>query len=67
MTISPGIYRNTPKRLKWPETPEILSEVEWEVTLYRFAYQYEIFRPFRPERNGINNFGFKSGREKIYQ
>ena len=52
MTISPDIARNNPKR------PEILSEVEWEITSYWFAYQYEIFHPFRPERNGITNFAF---------
>ena len=43
--------RNTPKH------PEILSEVEWGGVSYRFAYRYEIFRPFRPERNGIYNYG----------
>ena len=37
--------RNTPKH------PEILSEVEWGGVSYRFAYRYEIFRPFQPERN----------------
>ena len=46
--------RNTPKH------PEILSEVEWEGVSYRFAYRYEIFRPFRPERNGIYNYALNT-------
>ena len=27
---------------------------------YRFAHWYEIFRPFRPERNGFLNYDLKS-------
>jgi hypothetical protein len=46
--------RNSPKH------PEILPKVEWGVVSYRFAYRYEIFRPFRPERNGIYNYVFIS-------
>ena len=41
--------RNRPKRA------EILAEVEHGGASYRFAYRYEIFRPFRPERNGLYN------------
>ena len=46
--------QNTPKH------PKILSEVEWEGVSYRFAYWYEIFRPFRPEQNGIYNYALTS-------
>ena len=55
------VFTETPQNA-WndPKHPEILSEVEWEVTSYRFAYRYEIFRPFRLERNGINNFGIST-------
>ncbi len=60
MAISTDIYRNAQND---PKHPEILSEVEWEVTSYRFAYRYEIFRMFRPERNGINNFGRKTNKQ----
>jgi hypothetical protein len=43
--------RNTPENsLKRPKHPEILPKVEWGVVSYRFAYRYEIFRPFRLER-----------------
>ena len=61
------ITRNS---LKHPKHPEIWSEVEWGVTSYRFAYWYEIFRSFRPERNGIYNFDENNtlnSVEKIYQ
>jgi hypothetical protein len=51
--------RNTPKH------PEILPEVEWGVVSYRFAYRYEIFRPFRPERNGIYNYGLPTSHKGI--
>jgi hypothetical protein len=50
ISIPVNTGRNTPKH------PEILPEVEWGVVSYRFAYRYEIFRPFRPERNGIYNY-----------
>ena len=36
--------------------------MEREVFSYRFAYRYEKFRPFRLERNGINNNASKAGR-----
>jgi hypothetical protein len=56
--------RNTPKFTETPRNspkhPEILPKVEWGVVSYRFAYRYEIFRPFRPERNGIYNYVFIS-------
>ena len=53
ITISPGIGRNA-----WNDSkhPEIWLEVEWGVTSYQFAYRYEIFRSFQPERNRIYNF-----------
>ena len=54
--------RNPPKR---PKHPEILPEVEWGVVSYRFAYRYQIFRPFRPEWNGIYNYGWWSEVETI--
>ena len=41
--------RNTPK------LAEILPEVEQRGLPFQFARRYEIFRPFRPERNGIHN------------
>ena len=44
-----------PKCTFRPKHSEILSEVEWGGVSYRFPYRYEIFRPFRPERNGIYN------------
>ena len=47
------IHQNGRNTLKHPE---ILPEVEWGVVSYRFTYRYEIFRPFRPERNGIYNY-----------
>jgi hypothetical protein len=37
---------------------EILAEVEHGGASYRFACRYEIFRPFRPERNGIYNIAY---------
>jgi len=43
------IVRNGPKQ------PEIWLEVERGVFWYQFTYRYEKFRPFRLERNGINN------------
>ena len=46
--ISVEIVRNGPKQ------PEIWAGVERGVFWYRFAYQYE---KFRPKRNGINNNG----------
>ena len=36
---------------------ETLVEVEHGGASYQFAYRYKIFRPFRPERNGIYNIG----------
>ena len=44
-------------KLKWPKQAETLLEVEHGVASYRFAYRYEIFRPFRLEWNGIYNYG----------
>jgi hypothetical protein len=38
-----------------PKQAEILAEVEHRGASYRFACRYEIFRPFRPERNGLYN------------
>ena len=38
-----------------PKQAEILAEVELGGASYRFACRYEIFRPFRPEWNGIYN------------
>ena len=43
-----------------PERAEILAEVERRGASYRLACQYEIFRPFRPERNGLYNTGQNS-------
>jgi hypothetical protein len=40
-----------------PEQAEILAEVEHRGDSYRLACRYEIFRPFRPERNGLYNTG----------
>ena len=37
------------------EQAEILAEVEHRGDSYRLACRYEIFRPFRPERNGLYN------------
>jgi hypothetical protein len=48
------IGRNDRNSLKWAE---IFSEVEQGGFLFRFAHRYEIFRPFRPERNGKYNSG----------
>ena len=50
--ISAGIGRND---RNGPKRPEIWPQVETGVFRYQFAYQYEKFLPFRPERNGINN------------
>ena len=44
--------RNRPER---PEQAEILAEVEHRGDSYRLACRYEIFRPFRLERNGLYN------------
>jgi hypothetical protein len=52
LLIPAGTGRNGPKRAK---RPGILAEVEQGGDSYRFAYRYEIFRPFRPERNGLYN------------
>ena len=57
LLIPAGIGRNGPKRAK---RPGILAEVEQGGDSYRFAYRYEIFRPFRPERNGLYNTGHDS-------
>jgi hypothetical protein len=38
-----------------PEQADILAEVEHRGDSYRLACWYEIFRPFRPERNGLYN------------
>ena len=49
--ISVDIYRNTWNRLEWLE---IFSKVR--VGYYSgLFYRHGIFRPLRPERNGINN------------
>jgi hypothetical protein len=40
-----------------PEQAEILAEVEHGGDSYRLACRYEIFRPFRPEQNGLYNIG----------
>ncbi len=54
LLIPAGTGRNGPKRAK---RAGILAEVEQGGDSYRFAYRYEIFRPFRPEQNGLYNTG----------
>ena len=49
------------------EQAEILAEVEHRGDSYRLACRYEIFRPFRPERNGLYNTGFKQFSNSSYR
>ena len=49
-------HRNSPK---WPKHPKFYPR--WNGgCLVPVAYWYEIFRLFRPERNGIYNYGITS-------
>ena len=55
LAFRPKLIETTWNTQNSPEQAEIWSEVEQGGQLFQFICQYEIFRPFRPEWNEINN------------
>ena len=47
-------------------TAGIFSGTKQGGQAYRIASRYDIFRPYRPVRYGIDNLGYDRGREMIY-